>query len=182
MKKVSIIIILLSVFCMGCKIHCPEFPANLNYFPYYEGQELKFTNSQQDIQSFIVSSKNDSKASSFGQNCKCVCHAGSVFRTTENRDSLSLRCGLEISGGRNDLSNSVSISCDLQYSYLYSDYLSTGLNLEKTVPYDELYKYLEDTIIIENENNQIVKKIVIVKGKGLISYTTADGEEWKLVE
>jgi len=182
MKRISSIIVLSLIFCIGCKIYCPEFPANLNYFPYHEGQELKFTNSQQDIQSFIVSSKNDSKASSFGQNCKCVCHAGSVFRTNENKDSLSIRCGFEILGGRNDLSSAVNISCDVQYSYLYSDYLSTGLNLEKSVPYDELYKYLEDTITMETENNKLVKKVVIVKGKGLVSYTTADGEEWKLVE
>jgi len=43
-------------------------------------------------------------------------------------------------------------------------------------------KYLNDIIIIENENNKTIKKVVIVKDKGLVSYTTADGEEWKLVE
>ena len=131
MKSIRIIIVLLSIFCIGCKTHCPEFPANLNYFPYYEGQELKFINSQHNIQSFMVSSKNDSKAHSFGWNCKCVCGAVSGFRTNENQDSLSLRCELEIFGGRNDFSNSVSISCDVQYSYLYGDYLSNRLSLEK---------------------------------------------------
>jgi len=180
MKEVSIIILLLFVL-LGCKTHCPEFPANLNYFPYYEGQELKFTNSKQNIRIFIVSYKEDSKAYSFAWNCKCDCSAESGFHTTESQDSLSIKAAFFRFSGEKYIS-SVDIGFRFQYSYMYGDDLRITLGIEKSVPYDELYKYLEDTIIIENENNQLVKKVVIVKGKGLVSYTTADGEEWELVE
>jgi len=177
MKNISIIIISLLFIGMGCKIHCPEFPANLNYFPYYKGQELRFTNSQQDIQNFIISSKNDSKAYSFAWNCKCDCDINSIFNIYHQKnDYLNIIGGLYI---ESEIVSSIMVSCNINNS----EYLSRILSFEdKKIFYDEIYKYLEDTIIIENENNQIVKKVVIVKGKGLVSYTTADGEEWKLVE
>ena len=183
MKKISVTIVTaLLLFCVGCKTHCPEFPAELNYFPYYEGQELKFINSQNDIRNFVISNKENTKSYSFGNNCKCVCDAFSSFRTSENQDSISLNCNINIVGGRyNDvIASHMEISCYFQYSYYYSDYLSRELPAGK--PYEELYDYLEDIITIEKENNKIVNKIVIVKGKGLVSYTTVDGEEWKLVE
>jgi len=183
MKKTSTIIILLSVFYIGCKIHCPEYPAELNYFPYYEGQVLRFTNSQQGTIGFTIDSKVNSKSNSFSQNCKCACGIFTHFSTSINQDSLSIKCEINISGREN--ASNVSIDC---FFYNKSNIqpneecLYKFVMLEKSVPYDEIYKYLEDTIIIENENNKLVKKVVIVKGKGLVSYTTADGEEWKLVE
>jgi hypothetical protein len=43
---------------------------------------------------------------------------------------------------------------------------------------------LEDTISfsLENGNNQLIKKMVFIKNKGLTSYITANGEEWNLIE
>jgi len=165
------------LFCVGCRKHCHEFPANLNYFPYQNGQELKFTNSQYNFKNFIIASKKNTKAYSFAWNCKCECDIFSRFSINENQDSLSIKeAFLRLGGGGEYIS---SIYIDFQFQY---DYLTKELDVGKLVPYDEIYKYIDDTIVIENENNQIVKKIVIVKGKGLISYTTADGEEWKLVE
>jgi len=181
MKKTGIIIVLMSIFCIGCKTHCPKFPANLNYFPYHNGQELKFTNSQHNIQNFIISSKNDSKAYSFAWNCKCECVAGTEFYTSKNQDSLSIKeAFLRFCGG--EYTSSIDIGFYFQYRNLYDGYLTKVLDIEKPVPYNEIYKYLEDTIIIENDNNKIVKKVIVVKDKGLVSYTTTDGEEWNLVE
>jgi hypothetical protein len=181
MKKISLIIVLLSIFCIGCEIHCPEFPANLNYFPYYEGQELKFTNLQHDIKSFTIAKKANSKANSFGGNCKCECFLYSMFNTDSNKDTVSIRSEININGRENV--GSVYINCYIEDNQWKNELLSTGVKLpDKKTSYDEISKYLEDTIILENENNQIVKKIVIIKGKGLVSYTRADGEEWNLVE
>jgi len=175
-----IIIILLSVFCVGCKkTHCPAFPANLNYFPYSNGQELHFTNSQNDISSFVISDKKNSKESSYEWNCACECVAHSGFKTNMNQDSLIIDCYLFIIG---NFASSVFIDCNFTYIYHYSDNLSENLMVEQQIPYEDLAKHLNDTISIEKENSKIVKKTVIVKNKGLISYTTADGEEWKLLE
>ena len=30
-EKINIIIVLLSIFCIGCQIHCSEFSTHLNY-------------------------------------------------------------------------------------------------------------------------------------------------------
>jgi len=183
MKKTSVIIIgLLSIFLMGCKTHCPEFPANLNYFPYHSGQELKFVNTQGVVRNFTIVNKENSKSESLEWNCKCICEAYSSFKTNENQDSLSIReTYLRFYDGEKYVSF-LEIGFGFHHSYLYGESLTKRLDLEKPAPYNEIYKYLQDTIVIENDNNQLVKKIVVVKGKGLVSYTTADGEEWNLVE
>ncbi|MDR2972438.1 MAG: hypothetical protein LBU83_11005 [Bacteroidales bacterium] len=185
MKKISTItIILLSIFCIGCKkIHCPAFPADLNYFPYSKGQELKFINSHNSVSNFVISNRENSKAYSLEWNCKCVCEASSGFNTNQTQDSLTLSCNLYFGGGRYDATTySIFLTCNFQYSFHFSDELSKRVLLEQETPYNELSKHLSDTISIENEDNKIVNKVVIVKGKGLVSYTTADGEEWKLVK
>jgi len=176
MKKLSlIIVILLSIFCSGCKkTHCPAFPANLNYFPYFKGQELKFTNSQQNIRSFIVLEEENSNAYSFEWNCKCACEACSLFSTSRNQDSLMISGEFYIIGGEDD-SNISTVS-------IYFGNLRKKIDFEKSISYNEIYKYVADTIIIEDIGSKPIRKIVTVKNKGLISYTTADGEEWRLVE
>ena len=181
MKKLHVIIIvLLSIFCIGCKKKdCPAFPDNLNYFPYYQGKELKFSNSKNDICSFLIAETFNSKAEKFEWNCKCSCEASSAFHTNQNQDSLKIDCSLTILG--NDAS-SVELRCWFGYSYIYSDSFGKVLSSGQKIPYKELTKHLSDTISIENKNNKLVRKIVIIKNKGLVSYSTADGEEWKLVE
>jgi hypothetical protein len=180
MKKISVIIIVL-LSITGCKIHCPEFPADLNYFPYYEGQELQFINSQQNIRSFTIVKKANSKSNSFGENCKCECFVYSMFNTNSNQDTVSIRSEINIYGRENV--GSVYINCYIEDNLWNSELLSIGVELpDKKTSYEKISKYLENTITIENENNQIVKSVVIVKGKGLVSYTTVDGEEWNLVE
>jgi len=181
MKKVSIIIIVLFSIS-GCnKIYCPKFPTNINYFPYYEEQELRFMNTQDVIRSFIITNKEDSKSESFAWNCDCACEISSNFSTNENQDSLGIRVAyLRLYDG--EYVSSINIGFNFQYSCLYGEYLEKKIVLDSPVLYNEIYKYLEEIITIENEQNQLVKKLVIIKGKGLVSYTTADGEEWKLVE
>jgi hypothetical protein len=186
MKKINIIIIiLLSIFCINCRqTNCPAFPPELNYFPYYDGQELKFTDSHNNIQSFVISNRESSEEFSFDHNCKCVCEAYSSFKTNENQDSLRLECNLNISGGRYDniMASSAILNCRFQFSSRYHDNLSEELLMDKQIPYHELSKYLNDTIFLEEKNGKIVNNAIIVKNKGLVSYTTLDGEEWKLVE
>ena len=188
MKKINIIIVvLIAILGLGCykKTHCPEFPANLNYFPYNDGQELKFINSQHNMRTHTIAQIEKSKDHICKQTdkcqCECTCDTYSEFRTNFNQDSLYMYAIFWISGEGKENASKVNVR------YLFSNFFCSD-NFEKIlfegniIPRKDILKYLKDTIVIENENNQIVKKIVIVKGKGLISYTTADGEEWKLVE
>jgi len=186
MRKISIIItILLSIFSIGCKkTHCPAFPVEFAnaYFPYSKNQELKFTNSQQEIRGFIIRSAENSGSWSYEWNCNCECVATSSFEMYLKSDSSGVDYWLDgligIYGKEGDPIDVIHIS----FGILSSECLTKTLEIEEPVLITEISKYLEDTIIIEKENNKIIKRVVIVKEKGLVSYTTADGEEWKLVE
>ncbi len=184
MKKLSIVIILLAVVCTGCKeIYCPEFPENLNYFPYQNGQELKFANTQGDIRSFTIISKENSIPESFPYNCKCACAVFTQFKTNPNQDNVSIECRVDISGrekvGQIYIQNDISNTHLTEFLYKDADVREFGITFKNL---KEIEKHLEDTISLENENNQIIKKMVFVKNKGLFSYTTVDGEEWNLIE
>ena len=172
MKKITITIIVLLAFCMGCKEkHCPAFPANLNYFPYYKGQELEFTNLQNDICIFVISDKDNSKEYSTSRTNKATCSAESYANLS--KDSLTLACKIRIGGGV----PSVFIDCFIKNNKL-EELLFKQVNIPRTCPYNKISEHLSDTIFIENENNKLIQKIVIVKDKGLVSYTTVDGEKW----
>ena len=170
MKKLSIIIILISALCSCCKrAYCPAFPAELNYFPYSKGQEIFFYNSQ-DTLTFVITRQGNSEASDFGYNSHYHCEIGSTVQMDG------------IYGVINFIGGETVSKIDVEF------YLSNGEVLGKTlyegnsIPYAEVGKYFNDTISIEKENNKTINKIIIVKNKGLVSYATADGEEWKLVE
>lgn len=183
MKKIGIILVLLSILSIGCykNAHCPRFPTDLNYFPYYELQELKFTNSQQNSHTFTIAQIEKSKDYICKQTdkcrCECNCGAYSEFRTNYNSDMLDIYANFWIYGEGEK--NVYKVHMIFRF---VNDYFEKTLFEGNTVSRKDIGKYLEDTIVIENADNQIVKKIVIAKGKGLVSYTTADGEEWKLVE
>lgn len=182
MKKVSIIIVvLLSIFFIGCKErHCPKFPKELNYFPYAKKQELKFTNSIHDVSSFIISEKENTKAYYLGIYDKGDCDCSSRFSTNRNQDYMNISGNFSIAGNKYE-DGSVSIYFDFD-NYINKDNFSIILINNRDFPIKELSKYINDTIVMENEKNKMIKKIIIVKGKGLISYTTVDGEEWSLIK
>jgi len=179
MKKIYtiiyIILILFLITIFGCrKEKCPGFPTGLNFFPYSKGQELKFINSLNEIKSFIIEEKYSSLPYELcnGLYGKCACEPPkSGFFTYQNQDSIQIQCSLEIWDN-----NVLEASSQFRYSYLYSDYFFKEFS-NATTFLSEI-----DTITIEGNNSKICKKVVIVKEKGLVSYTTADGEEWKLVE
>lgn len=183
-KKIKniIIIIYLAFIIYGCKdIQCPGYPEKVNYFPYEKEQEIKFTNTQNEVNSFIIFNTQKTDPFSFSWNCKCVCGASSFFSTYENNDSLRIDASCDIVGERKDLCSSLDLRFDFIYSYHYKDYFFKTINIGKKVPFDEIYKYINDTIYLENENNINFKKLVLVRNKGIVSYTTSDGEVWILV-
>jgi len=168
MKKASIIIVvLLSILGIGCKkIHCPAFPEKLakTYFPYAEKMILSFSNNT-DTSTYIVNDIYLSKEVDYPHNCDCACDNFFYF-DTDNRQLYG-----DILIGKNE--DYVVFSVKINSIYFGKEY--KDVKLFST----EDYSILGDTLFLENPNGQ---KAVIVKGKGLVSYTTADGEEWKLVE
>lgn len=181
MKKVGVIIIvILSTFSIGCRKSCPKFPTNLNYFPYSEKQELKFINSQNDICYFTISKLEKSKMHYLTANYKGGCDAFSTFCIKSNQDIMSITGTLSIADNVYGNGN-VSIYFYVEDGEDYN-YLEKTLITNRDFPTKETYKYLDDKLTIENEDGRIIKQFVIIKNKGVVSYTTADGEEWNLIE
>ena len=162
---------------MGCKKHCPAFPAELNYFPYSKGQELLFCNAD-DTLHFVIIRQGNSNASDYCYTSKCNdCDIFSTF-TMYNNYSFELFVNISLFGMKQI--SGMKIISSVTTSKVFDGFEKTFE--VKPVSYSEAGKYFNNTISLENEKNKIVKKVVIVKNKGLVSYTTADGEEWKLVE
>ena len=168
MKNTSIIIvILLSILGIGCKkIHCPAFPVEFvnTYLPYYEEKSLSFFYNN-DTLSSVVSRIHTSKEEFYSKNCDCSCSADYYFLTDNNL--LSCDIAFDEAGYYGYLhikANAISF---------YKDF--KDINLFTTND----YTVFGDTIFLNNVDGGEAR---VVKGKGLVSYTTADGEEWKLVE
>jgi hypothetical protein len=179
MKKLSIIIILLSILCAGCTIDCPEFPVELDYFPYYTGQVLEFTNSKYDLQTYTITYKifSDPSSCSTGLYSKCECSAYTEFQAGRNRDKANIDMFFTFRGLRR------VGEINIQGRFLDTFIEKSILTKKGGVSFKNVHKYLDNTISIEStRENCSIKKVVIVKNKGIVSYTTADGEEWKLVE
>jgi len=187
MKKTDvIIIILLLIFCIGCKrTHCPAWPIELNYFPYSKNQELVFINSHLDTQYFKIDRKENAKSELLDWNCHCKCTVFTLFAANSTPDSLNMICDINASGL--EYPNTITINCDYYIQahndlYHYKESLTEEIVPDRKISYKEVYKYLLDTLFIENKKNKIINKIVIVKNKGFVSYTTFDGEEWILAD
>lgn len=182
MKKISIVIISsLLISCIGCKKpYCLKFPNDLNYFPYSKKQELKFSNTKDVVSSFIISKKENTEGYYRGIYDKGDCDCRSQFSTNRNQDYMNINGVFSIAGNEYE-DGTVSIYVSFN-NYIYTDDFSTTLISNRDFSVKELSKYLNDTIVMENEKNMMIKKIVIVKNKGLVSYTTMEDEVWKLME
>ena len=188
MKKADIIIIILSIFCITCNRveSCPEFPSCLNdYFPYINGQSLKYTNSQYDTLDFFVAEAGIYSESDFAyrglvKGNYCSRYASISINSTQDEQGINCHCHVKAEGSLDKVGR-VVVNI-IFYNELHGSEYLTIEPLKKSCSYKKLSKYLEDTYTIENVNNKSIKRVVIVKGKGIVSYTTADGEEWKLVE
>jgi hypothetical protein len=181
MKKLSLVIVLLLLFCIGCYKNkpCPAFLPDLNYFPYYHGQKIKFVNLQQDTCIFTITNEIPQEVSE-----SKLCYMRHICRLYPNQDDGSIIFDLLLTGSK------ITVGEFHIYAYIYlpndnkESICITPIKLRDhaRITYKKVGKYLDDIIVYEDENNKTIKKLVIVKNKGLASYTTADGEEWRLVE
>jgi len=187
MKKINIItLVLLSIICIGCMRTkpCPSCLSDLNYFPYEKGQYLKFINLQSDTLVYIITYKEiydddfATKGGIYNKGNFCVSYINIYIESL--KDVKKIGCGVSVSGSLEEVWN---VDAGIRFSIENdtSDFLTKEL-ITNNCSYKKVNKYLNDIIIMKNNNNKLVKKVVIVKNKGLVSYTTADGEEWKLAE
>jgi hypothetical protein len=193
MKKILILIAICCAFCFSCnkKIHCPALHHNLYYFPYYNNQVLKYSNSHQDIDTFIIGQTDKTKKYVCEETDKCRCECGcdmyAEFRTHNAlENNVTFIYGMLYASGVGEEAgfiSSINLDVQLYHNLNYSsNKFKKTLFKDKKISYNDINKYIGDTIIIENTDNEFIHKIAIVKDKGLVSYTTADGEEWKLEE
>jgi len=183
MRNLTVIIIAFCfVFFLGCykKTDCPGFPANLNYFPYTLGQYLDFVNSLQDTSTFIIFEKVktvDYTVYFSRPGFKPPCNTTMHFHMASNKEKKEISGGFLIDGGGPGIINFAEIVILFE-----KDIFKKVIIEDVKISYNEIENYLTDTLSIENMVNKTVKKVVIVKGEGIVSYTTADGEEWKLLD
>lgn len=166
--KNLLLISLLTLVLSGCRdIHCPAFPERLlAYMPYEKGDLLKFKNLANDTLVIIVNDnwKSNSYSSKRDPKCGCECESQAEFKTEANQPN-----SLRIEGGMATLgSDYITIGFNFYDTELGSDQLSKaihGLN-----PFAENSPLFGDSIIIEDQENERIAKVKILKGKGIVEF------------
>lgn len=152
----------------GCRdIHCPAFPERLlAYMPYENGEFLKFKNLDNDTLVFKIKDTYASGPSSFDWNCKCACISDAGFETEINtQNALGIKSGISISN-EPYLTNIGYVFYDGDSINDYFSLLVTGNN-----PYiKDNNAFFGDSIIIEDQENERIVKVKILKGKGIVEF------------
>jgi len=174
-----LIFVLIVLNFIGCKeTHCPAFPANLvEFFPYSNGDELKFINVNNDTLKLKIIKNQTSDSYSYSWNCKCTCGADAGFET-----DFSINYPLKIVGNINIGKNNFERICDFYDSTIHNDvlsYLKGGIN-----PFsEEQQPNLADTIFIETQTNNRIRNTIIVKGKGIVEFwDKKQNSKWIMIE
>jgi len=180
--KTFVIVLLFALMTSGCKeTHCPAFPNYLiDYFPYTEGDKLKFANSD-DTLKLVINNNWSSDSYSFGWNCKCACEANSGFNTELNEE---FRLSIEGQVNLYNENNRSELSIDFYNANNSVD--NFNIVIENLDPFHEENKLIfGDTLIFINEiNNQArVTGMRLVKGKGIINiFDTQENCNWLLID
>lgn len=177
MRKLILVIIVLSL--IGCKdTNCPAFPPSLvEYFPYTDGNELKFKNSNSDTLILIVNKNWASDSYSFEWNCKCACGADAGFET-----DYSEKYSLSITGTIGIGDNNFELICNFYDSTVHNDVLSYFK--QGVYPYNDAQQSnLPDTIFIEKPTYNRVGNVTIIKNKGIVEFWDENQNcKWIMIE
>ena len=179
MRILIIIVIALNLF--GCEqTHCPAFPLDLvEYYPYINGDRLKFKNSINDTLVLNINNNWFSDSYSFDWNCKCSCGADAGF--SSEMDTIF---SIEISGSI-DVSNDTKVSilnCTLSDGKVSNDNFS--FRVDGVNPFlDESADLFVDTIILKNVDIYRFNNVLIVKSEGIIEFWDEKQNcVWSLIE
>lgn len=179
MRTLFFVIIALSL--SGCKeTHCPAFPTNLvEYFPYSNGDELKFMNTNNDTVTLKINKYWTSDSYSFDWNCKCSCEADAGF-DADDSDKYSIKIEGRIHFYNE--SNSSILSCNFYDAQLSND----NFEIEKIIenPYsDKFMESFGDTVVMEKNDYYRFGSVKIIKGKGIVEFwDNKQNCNWMIIE
>jgi hypothetical protein len=181
-SKIAVILLLLAGYFSSCKEHCPGFPEHLvDYFPYKKGETLSFVNQHDDIVCFRVSNVNVNEERSKSSCGKCSC---GTYRTyyeiipvTEQQCMQGIQITVSVGGTKPYIFLNLFNCYPLKTStFIFEE--ETGKN-----PFDPKNSALfGDSIVIVDEN-QLISKVIIVKGKGItVFYDQVQDCQWENIE
>lgn len=182
--KISVFLILCTIG-FGCqKVECPAFPEKLHSWFTYPDNKIQFINDMDTI-NFKIISTDISEAWSYRNNCDCDCGASATFET--NECELGYKIVFQC-----DYGTDKSISFFYQfvtpekngdnYFFDYNSISETFSHIDNLTTYTIGSVTFEKIAVIENTNNQLVKKVFVQKNKGLIGFIDFNGKEWKLFD
>lgn len=177
----ALLILILAVGLVSCKeTHCPAFPTKLSaYYPYTNGELLKFKNSNSDTLTLKVIEDWASNSYSFDWNCKCACGTNAGFNTdSDNTYSLKIVGSISFYN-----ENSISeLSCNFYDAYVSND----GFSIQKEIenPYnEESSQFFGDTVFMEKQEYYRIGNVKIIKGKGIFEFWDKKQNcNWILIE
>lgn len=172
---------LIAISIYGCKdTHCPAFPTKLvEYFPYSNGEELKFMNTNNDTVTLKINNYRTSDSYSFDWNCKCVCEADAGF-DTDNSDIYSIKIKGGIFFSNED--NTSILSCNFYDAQLSNDNFEIVKTIEN--PYsDTPIESFGDTVLMKKDDYYRFNSVKIIKGKGIVEFWDNNQNcNWILIE
>ena len=163
-SKLLSIIILATIFVSCKEIHCPSFPKEVrdNYFPYSNGNLLKFTNKNSDTITIKIDVQWITDSYSFNRYCKCACEAEAGFFTEMDNNFVLKISGLILFYSKE---SSYILSCEFHNSYLNNDMFEIVKN-----DFAGVNGVFGDTIFIEKQEYYRIGSVKIVKNKGIVEF------------
>ena len=192
MKKTSFLIILAaSIALSSCYRHCAEFPKEFqqHYFPYSPGQVLTFANSMGDTVTLNVTDLTQSKPYKIAWNVKESCAPNMIVKMQGNVESVGVEFIFMVfnrgqreydSEGGNPTYNELY---DILVTFMPNQFNYTMYDGERY--YSRIEGMLDSLNFVsirdqQNSPDRIINTFAVAKDKGLVSFTTTDGQEYKL--
>lgn len=171
--KMTFITIICILFINGCGRFCPELPDRYaDYFPYRQGQILKFKNYKNETITWEVSKYSRTKEQYISLCSKCDCDPQSVFFNLHNvSDSVNIYGYLELYD---------NISVKVTFAYGSNEFQDNSDIFQNKYKNDEL----SSTLKLKNSDATIkISEIEIQKNKGIVSFYDNELKcEWRLIE
>ena len=178
MKTIKYLLMLpVALFLYSCGvIKCAAFPDNLSGWAPYKTNDILVYASGRDTIFFNVKDVSKTAASSISSTCDCLCSSPQAGFSTDSSSlgiAISATCDVEPAGLHYSFT-SKKYKDNLSYDYVSNvnaDSLSYNLNGTE----------ISHVLAVTNETINLVKKIYLHKGMGLIGFIDKNNKEYKLV-
>ena len=195
MKKLFFITILIATLVLsGCTRHCIGFPNDMLrlYFPYSTGQAITFIDDSRDTVSVNVTDMTLSRPYSLVWNVKEECSPTSNIKMSGMMDNnefelhfnIFLRSPIEQEDDDWATNSSIMFTMYTYFNSPMAHNAYTFLDTTALFPSADI-RGLYDSIILIGSTNSLesnIDTLVIVKNKGLDSFTTSDGRKYVLAD